>query len=578
MIGTERWEILPACLRAVGRGLVLAAVMACWAAGSGGCVREYPDDHWLAGVDCNAGSRICLAERPDRRASTLVLARDCQEMPGSPPEAGIVAQRMTLTGDGKEIVFAGIGAACRDPTNSVAGIAIARFDDDGRGAGPAIEWPSDSWVVPVAPVVNGAHVVGPDGRFWSFVGDVAGTRGLMAYDRQSGGVQYAGASPAAPVSADVNWDPPNALAIALPGGVAIARGLASNDSQPAQLIPTVLEWWTFGPDGTPVWAAQTEIASGRPAHTLQSMRGQLRLFSVGDRLALLGDHGVAVALSAGSSTPELLGHRSASPGKPNFGSTSVLLPFRAGSKYPPGSVLYIGGRADDVDPETRRRLDLFDPASGTWTRAAELPRGRDSATAVLLPDGRILLAGDSQGSRDILYIDPLRGFAVTVSHDSLSRMRGLGLGGLVLADGRVVLAGGNEPDGDEPRAPPDVDVWEPPYLDAGARAARPTIATVSGPIPLGGRFSIVTTAESAPVTEVVLLAHSSSFMGNNPNQRLVQLEIERDGNDTRSSTIVLHGPPAGWAPAGRYLLFALGDDRIPSEGKAVDVVEGAAGP
>jgi Domain of unknown function (DUF1929) len=208
-------------------------------------------------------------------------------------------------------------------------------------------------------------------------------------------------------------------------------------------------------------------------------------------------------------------------------------------------------------------------------RAAARAQLRHARPAARRPH---LLAGDAEGARDIFYIDPQRDFAVTVGHDSLSRMRGMGVGGLVLADGRVVLAGGKEPDGNELRAPLDVDLWEPPYLDTGARAARPTFAAVLGTIPIAAPFSIEMAKGSPAITEVVLLAYGSWFMGNNPNQRLVELAIERDGSDPSSPTIALRGPPAGWAPAGRYLLFALGDDRIPSVGVPVDVVEAGGGP
>lgn len=568
MIGTERWEFLPACLRAGGGVLVLAAVMGGWAALIGGCVREYPDDHWLSGVQCKDG--ICLAERPDRRASTFTLE--------APEEAGIVAQRMTLIGDGKDIVFAGIRPADKEPMKSATRLAIARFDGDGDY--PAIEWRHESGVGWGG---NGAQVVGPDGRFWSFVGDVGGTWGLLAYDRQLSWVKYEVTSPSVALADDVNWSMPNAVGIALPGGVATVRSVARNDGDKTMNdLPTLVEWWTFSPNLIPSRAAQAEITSDPEYGGVKSIRGQVRLLSLGEQLGVLGDQGKAMALSAGASIADRLAVRPADPTNlvPSRGSSSVLLPFRPGSSYAPGSLLYIGGGSDgEVNPNSWRRLDLFDPASATWTSAPHaLPRGRDSATPVLLPDGRILLAGDSTGARDIFYIDPLRGFTVTVSHDILSRTRGLGLGGLVVADGRVVLAGGSQPDGEAPRALPDVDVWEPPYLDAGARAARPTIANVSGSILIEGRFSIDLAADSPPVTEVVLLAHSSSFMGNNNNQRLVQLEMEHDGNAPGSTTIKLHGPPAGWAPAGRYLLFALGGDRIPSEGKPVDVVEAAASP
>jgi galactose oxidase-like protein len=586
MIETERWEILPACLRAGGAARAFTVFIS-WAAVLGGCVREHPEDHWLPGVDCDAASGICLAERPDRRASTFALAPDCWQLPESLGEPGINAQRMTLTDDGRAIVLAGSHMTQADASRSTAGVAIAHFEDDGGNDGdcPPIEWPE--WLDDDAAtaVANGAHVVGPDGSFWSFVGNIGGTWGAMSHDAQSGWVPHPVPSPAPPLSPDLNWNAPNALAIALPAhGVAIVRSAATDDAKARDLLPpNQVEWWTFGLDPAPARSGHAVIESGILGYAaMHSTRGQLRLFSVGDHLAVLGDSGRAEALSAGASTLGRLGDRPADRGfaLPNYGSASVFLPFRSGSTYAPGSVLYIGGSPDkDLDPAHRRRLDLYDPASDTWTRAVGgLPRGRNFTAPVLLPDGSILLAGDSGGARDVFYIDPQRDFAVTVGHDILSRTRGVGVGGLVVASGRVVLAGGNQPDGEEMRAPPDVDVWEPPYLDVGARAAQPTIAKAPGSIAIDRHFSIDMTPDSAPVTGVVLLAFGSSFMGNNPNQRLIELAMQRDANDPRSPTIALTGPPAGWAPAGRYLLFALGADRIPSVGIAVDVVEGDASP
>ncbi|HUL99924.1 MAG TPA: galactose oxidase-like domain-containing protein [Mycobacterium sp.] len=554
-------------------------------------MREHPADHWLPGVECDAGP--CLDERWDRRSSTFALAPDCWQTEASAAEAGINAQSMTLIGDGQQIVFAAKQATNADGSPTPGRIATARFDPEagGDGACPEMKWPraDDVWVMHAA---NGAHVVGPDGRFWSFGGDVAGTRGVRAFDWESGWAQYPFTSLAPPLGDDPNWNMPNALAIALPGsGVAIARGVASNDPLTMEKRPTSLEWWTFGPDRSPVWVARAQLVSGTLGYgTLNSLRGQARLLSVGacapddrdgvgNRLVVLGDNGRAVALPTGDSPPLLVADRpvDAPDDRPNYGSATVLLPLRAGTPYAPGSVLYIGGGfKGDVFPELRRRLDLFDPACRTWTRAGRtLPRGRNFATAVLLPDGSILLAGDDQGARDIFYIDPTYGFAVTVGHDMLQRMRGTGLGGLVLSDGRVVLAGGTQPDGDDPRAPPDVDLWEPPYLHAGAQ---PTIARGPGQIPIDAHVSIEVVKGGPDVTEVVLLAYGSSFMGNNPNQRLIELAIDRNASDPRSGLIALTGPPARWAPTGRYLLFALTADRIPSRGVPVDVVDAAAGP
>src|SRR4029078_12857211 len=105
---------------------------------------------------------------------------------------------------------------------------------------------------------------------------------------------------------------------------------------------------------------------------------------------------------------------------------------------------------------------------------------------------------------------------------------------------RWVLAGGDERDGDALRAPPDVELWEPPYLHAGIPGTPPAIAALSGPIPVDGTCSIEMAAGSPEIAEVALLAYGSSFMGNNPNQRLVELEIDRDCSNPGSRTIALH--------------------------------------
>jgi hypothetical protein len=563
-----------------------------WAAAIAGCVREYPADHWLPGVRCDDG--VCLNEWPDRRSTTFWLAPDCWLTEASKAEAGISADRMTLTGAGDEIVFAAMDTTDTSGDSSTAPIATALFAAGvgSDGACPQIDWPVLARPVKVA---NGAHVVGPGGKFWSFAGDVGGTTDAMAYDRASGWVHYSVAAPAPPLIDPRNWNAPNAMAIALPAsGVAIVRSVVSNGTQVDDHIPTLLERWAFASDRAPTWIGQTQVLWGAPGYNaIQSTRGQVRLFSVGacspttqdgpaDHLIALGDIGRALPLLGDDLTPApIISERTADAdvNQPNFGSTSVLLPLRRGSTYAPGSVLFIGGGTDgDQDPERAQRLDLFDPACGTWTEAGRiLPRGRTFATPVLLPDGNILLAGDLHGAHDVLYIDPQHDFRVTVGHDNLLRTRSLGVGGLVLADGKVVLAGGKDPDGDDQLAP-DIDLWEPPYLHAGPPASQPTIVPPSKPILIDGPFSIEMATGSPEITEVVLLAFGSSFMGNNPNQRLVELEIDRDRSDPLSGRIALNAPPAGWTPAGRYLLFALTADRIPSLGIPVDVVDSAASP
>lgn len=99
-----------------------------------------------------------------------------------------------------------------------------------------------------------------------------------------------------------------------------------------------------------------------------------------------------------------------------------------------GRVLVIG--------TTAASAELYDPATGTFTSTGPMTTGRDSATATLLKDGRVLVAGgmpesDSVASAE-LY-DPKTGkFTPTGSMNAARN----GAAASLLSDGRVLITGG----------------------------------------------------------------------------------------------------------------------------------------
>ncbi len=105
-----------------------------------------------------------------------------------------------------------------------------------------------------------------------------------------------------------------------------------------------------------------------------------------------------------------------------------------------GRVLVAGGGVGAIPIDA---AELFDSASGTWKATGTLKQGRRGHTAVLLNDGRVFVAGgrDADGepmSSTELY-DPATGQWTTSAPMSIGR---IGHSMSLLKDGRVLVAGG----------------------------------------------------------------------------------------------------------------------------------------
>src|SRR3989441_531387 len=122
---------------------------------------------------------------------------------------------------------------------------------------------------------------------------------------------------------------------------------------------------------------------------------------------------------------------------PRLGHAAVLLRN--------GSVLVIGGARFNncVEPAVGGSAEIFDPVAGTWTLTGPLNVPRNSPAAVVLQDGRVLVAGG--GGRcghmwtSAELFDPASG--TWTSTGTLSEGRQAPAAAL-LPDGRVLLAGG----------------------------------------------------------------------------------------------------------------------------------------
>ena len=177
---------------------------------------------------------------------------------------------------------------------------------------------------------------------------------------------------------------------------------------------------------------------------------------------------------------------------------------------PDGTAVGIGGNSKGKDELPHLEALLYDPAMNTWTMlAAQAMRRAYHSTALLLPDGRILSAGDN---RD----------------------------------------GGGQT---------SLEISSPPYL---FRGPRPVIdsATASA-----RRRDVIEVQTSSQVDRAVLMAPAAVTHANDMHQRHVELAFTETATGISADV-----PSTGIAPSGYYMLFLLNDLGVPSEAAWVRVI------
>ncbi|HEU4795369.1 MAG TPA: kelch repeat-containing protein [Pyrinomonadaceae bacterium] len=129
---------------------------------------------------------------------------------------------------------------------------------------------------------------------------------------------------------------------------------------------------------------------------------------------------------------------------------------------PNGKVLLVGGVG--VGWTFLSSAEVFDPATNTFTSTGDMLAARESHTATLLGNGKVLIAGGHRGRRPSVTIyssteiyDPATG-RFTAGSD-MTRIRHKHEA-VLLADGRVLIAGGSdERDGDGAYA--NAEIYDP---------------------------------------------------------------------------------------------------------------------
>jgi WD40 repeat protein len=230
--------------------------------------------------------------------------------------------------------------------------------------------------------------------------------------------------------------------------------------------------------------------------------------------------------------------------------------------YEPGKVLIVGGGNPATASAEVINLNALTPR---WRYTNAMLSRRRYPNATILPDGKVLVTGGSSSSafsdpRGAVYNaetwDPATGFWSTMAAMSVSRL--YHSTALLLPDGRVLLAGGG---GDG--AGGDVDhysaeYYSPPFLFHGAR---PSISGAPETVGYGEAFA-VGTPDGPAITQVTLVRLSSVTHEFNQNQRFNRLAFSTTSDGTGLSVVAPSDP--NLCPPGHYMLFILNSAGVPS--------------
>jgi galactose oxidase len=233
--------------------------------------------------------------------------------------------------------------------------------------------------------------------------------------------------------------------------------------------------------------------------------------------------------------------------------------------YEPGKILYMGGGRTTNTSEV---IDLNQAAPRwQWTGSMAYPRRQLNAT--VLPDGTVLVTGGSSGTGINDETQPVyaaerwnpttRAWTVLASN---AVVRVLHSTALLLPDGQVLVAGGGEAAGKTDHL--DAELFSPPYLfnPDGTPAARPLISSAPSTTYYKTSFT-VSTPDVASIAKVAWVRLGSVTHAFDQNQRYVPLAF------TRTGTGLVVTPPASQnvAPPGHYMLFLLNTNGVPSIAK-----------
>jgi hypothetical protein len=245
-----------------------------------------------------------------------------------------------------------------------------------------------------------------------------------------------------------------------------------------------------------------------------------------------------------------------------FGSSGYA---ESSAMYAPGKIIRSGGGDPSIANTAIVDMNVT-PSSWTQISPMNFPRRRHNL--VVLADGQVMAVGGTRDGDNLgdgittgaVYEgeiwNPATGQWATTARMTHDRM--YHSSALLLPDGRVLVAGG------ENAGRMNAQIFQPPYLFKGQR---PTITSAPEVAPYGTNFNITVTTDGSAITNVGLIRAAAVTHAFDHNQRYVPLTFSANGN-----TLTVSGPASGGiAPPGYYMLVVKDNKGVPSIAKWVRV-------
>ena len=234
---------------------------------------------------------------------------------------------------------------------------------------------------------------------------------------------------------------------------------------------------------------------------------------------------------------------------------SVLL---YGSTPPYVRIMAFGG----VDNATNNTYEILDAtilsSLSSWGPSTPFPDGehRSLCSAVLLPDGNVFVCGGIQrvNSPCAMYNPFTDSWSAMAALPSIRDYHSVAI---LLPSGQVMMAGWQST---------QIEIYSPPYMFA----TRPSITTIPALVHHGQTF-VIESPDAPSIAKVVLMRPMAITHQTDGEQRVLEMPLTHDpAHPTQLSLVAPHGGhPHAFAPKGYYMLFAVNNVGIPSQGQFI---------